>query len=61
MDELFNVTDKWWRRRNGMDHILVMPAPVTNLRHEGGMRGFFHYMMHLHTPIFLNVNIAAAL
>ena len=51
----FNVTDKWWNRRGGMDHILVMPAPVTNLRHEGGMRGFFHYMMHLHTPIFLNV------
>ena len=51
----FNITDKWWNRRQGMDHILAMPAPVTNLRHEGSMRGHFHYMMHLHTPIFLNV------
>lgn len=51
----FNITDKWWNRRQGMDHIIAMPAPVTNLRHEGSMRGHFHYMMHLHTPIFLNV------
>ena len=34
----FNITDKWWNRRQGMDHILAMPAPVTNLRHEGSMR-----------------------
>lgn len=49
----FNVTDKFWRARGGSDHIIVMPAPVTNLRHESGKRGFFHYMFHLHTPIFL--------
>jgi Exostosin family len=51
--DYFNITDKFWRARGGSDHIIVMPAPVTNLRHESGKRGFFHYMFHLHTPIFL--------
>eukprot|EP01042_Synura_sphagnicola_P031063 gene31063-39995_t len=32
-----------------------MPAPVTNFRHEANARGFFHYMMQLNMPIFLNV------
>eukprot|EP00601_Ochromonadales_sp_CCMP2298_P000711 CAMPEP_0173179202 /NCGR_PEP_ID=MMETSP1141-20130122/5978_1 /TAXON_ID=483371 /ORGANISM="non described non described, Strain CCMP2298" /LENGTH=410 /DNA_ID=CAMNT_0014101813 /DNA_START=217 /DNA_END=1446 /DNA_ORIENTATION=+ len=49
----FNVTDKYWHRSGGADHIIVMPAPVTNLRHETSKRGFFHYMLHLHAPIFL--------
>jgi len=53
--ELFNITDKYWKAHDGGDHIIAMPAPVTNLRHETGKRGFFHYMSHLHTPIFLNV------
>ena len=42
--EVFNVTDKYWRRSNGSDHIIVMPAPVTNFRHQTNMRGFFHYV-----------------
>lgn len=53
--EVFQVTDQYWRRHNGGDHIIVMPAPVTNLRHESSQRGYFHYMMHLHAPIFLNL------
>ena len=53
--KLFNITDKYWRARGGSDHIIAMPAPVTNLRHETGQRGFFHYMSHLHKPIFLCV------
>lgn len=52
---VFNVTDQYWRKNNGMDHIIVMAAPVTNLRHQSSMRGFFHYMTQLHTPIFLSV------
>ena len=51
----FNVSDVFWKARGGSDHIMVMPAPVTNFRHESGKRGFFHYMSHLHTPIFLSV------
>ncbi len=42
--ETFNVTDQYWLRNGGADHILVMPAPVTNFRHQSNMRGFFHYV-----------------
>ncbi len=41
---VFNVTDKYWKRHKGADHIIVMPAPVTNLRHQSSARGFFHYV-----------------
>ena len=50
-----NNTTKYWLRYHGADHILVMPAPVTNLRHEQSRRGFFHYMLHLYRPIFLGI------
>ena len=53
--KLFNVTAKYWNAHSGSDHIIAMPAPVTNLRHETSKRGFFHYMMHLNTPIFLGL------
>jgi hypothetical protein len=53
--KLFGVTDHFWHRHGGSDHIIVMPAPVTNLRHEASRRGFFHYMPQLHPPIFLNI------
>eukprot|EP01031_Cornospumella_fuschlensis_P036927 gene36927-44800_t len=39
----FNITDEFWHRKQGRDHIIVMPAPVTNFRHETNQRGFFHY------------------
>jgi hypothetical protein len=51
--DVFNITDRYWHAHNGADHIIAMPAPVTNIRHETSQRGFFHYMMHLHPPIFL--------
>lgn len=53
--DTFKVTDKYWRRNDGGDHIIVMPAPVTNFRHESSKRGFFHYMSHLFPPIFVAV------
>lgn len=46
------------RRHNGADHILVMPAPVTNFRHQTNMRGFFHYMPQLAPPLFLSVELS---
>jgi hypothetical protein len=51
--DVFNITDRYWHAHHGADHIIAMPAPVTNIRHETSQRGFFHYMMHLHPPIFL--------
>lgn len=44
---VFNVTSKYFQKHQGADHILVMPAPVTNFRHQSNMRGFFHYVSHL--------------
>ena len=32
--DYLNVTDEYWKRHGGADHIVVMPAPVTNLRHQ---------------------------
>ena len=54
----FNITDEYWFRKKGMDHIFVIPAPVTNFRHQSSMRGFFHYMPQLHNPIFLNLEFS---
>jgi len=42
--QVFNVTSEYFRRHDGADHIIVMPAPVTNFRHQTNMRGFFHYV-----------------
>eukprot|EP01040_Poterioochromonas_malhamensis_P001367 gene1367-1448_t len=52
---VFNITDKYWYQKKGANHIVVMPAPVTNLRHESSRRGFFHYMIHLKSPIFIGL------
>jgi hypothetical protein len=43
-DNVFNVSHTHWQRNNGSDHVIVMPAPVTNFRHQTNMRGFFHYV-----------------
>ena len=42
--EYLNVTDRYWIRNGGADHIIAMPAPVTNLRHQSNIRGFAHYV-----------------
>ena len=43
-NQYLNVTDMYWKKNGGADHIIAMPAPVTNLRHQSSMRGFFHYV-----------------
>lgn len=58
--QVFGVTDRFWWARGGADHLIAMPAPVTNFRHQGSQRGFFHYMLHLHTPIFLAVEYSSS-
>jgi hypothetical protein len=50
--EILGVTDEYWKRKNGADHIIVMPAPVTNFRHQSNMRGFFHYVSHTMSSVF---------
>ena len=52
-ESVFNVTSSYWQRSNGSDHIIVMPAPVTNFRHQTNMRGFFHYVsIYIITVLF---------
>ena len=57
-ESAFKVPLTYWDRHQGADHILVMPAPVTNFKHETNKRGFFHYMFQLYRPIFLNVEFS---
>jgi hypothetical protein len=57
---VFNISDYFWHRNKGSDHIFIMPAPVTNFRHESSRRGFFHYMIQLHTPIFIHLEYSKA-
>eukprot|EP01039_Chlorochromonas_danica_P005407 gene5407-5947_t len=57
-NEVFNITDIYWKKKKGADHLIVMPAPVTNFRHETNRRGFFHYMPQLAPPIFFNVELS---
>lgn len=52
-ERTFNTSANRWNRYRGADHVIVMPAPVTNLRHESSQRGFFHYRRHLFRPIFV--------
>ncbi len=48
--DILGVTDEYWKRKNGADHVIVMPAPVTNFRHQSNMRGFFHYVSDIAKP-----------
>ena len=48
-----NYTTKYWQRYNGADHILIMPAPLTDFRHEIPVYIYIHYKIHLYRPIFL--------
>ena len=48
-----NYTTKYWQRYNGADHILIMPAPLTDFRHEIPVYSYIHYKIHLYRPIFL--------
>lgn len=57
-EQAFKVPLTYWDRHKGADHLIVMPAPVTNFRHETNRRGFFHYMIQLYRPIFLNVEFS---
>lgn len=57
---VFNVTDQYWKRLGGADHVIAMPAPVTNFRHQSNMRGFFHYVrtsscIYEYLHVFLSV------
>ena len=53
--EIYNYTIKYIIKKELYDHIIIMPAPVTNLKHETSRRGFFHYLIHLLNPLFISL------
>ena len=55
---VFQVTDEYWKRNEGADHILILPHPVTSYRHPKGRRGFTHYLVQLDAPIFLSLELS---
>ena len=43
-EQTFGLTSRYWRARNGTDHVVVMPEPLHGLYHPRGKRGFHHYI-----------------
>lgn len=58
---LFGLTDEYWKRRNGSDHILVFSEPLQGLQHPKGKRGSFHFCQtqaQLDAPIIISVELS---
>jgi len=53
----FGLTSKYWKRRNGSDHILVFSEPMHGLWHPKSRRGNFHFLhsqFQTHSPIVVS-------
>jgi hypothetical protein len=53
----FGLTSKYWKRRNGSDHILVFGEPMHGLWHPKSRRGNFHFLhsqFQTHAPIVIS-------
>ena len=48
------VTDKYWRRHMGADHIIVVPPLLSTEAGSEGARGFSQYLLQLNRPIFIS-------
>ena len=60
-EQLFGLTSKYWKRRNGTDHILVFSEPMHGLWHPRFKRGNYHYLhsqKQLTAPIVLSVELS---
>lgn len=60
-EDLFGLTSKYWKRRNGSDHILVFSEPLHGLYHPTSRRGSFHYIhtqKQLAPPIVISVELS---
>ena len=61
-ESTFGLTSKYWQRRNGSDHILVMSEPLHGLYHPRSRRGNFHFIhsqKQLTPPIIISVELSA--
>jgi hypothetical protein len=57
----FGLTSKYWKRRQGADHILVFSEPIHGLSHPRNRRGHYHYIRtqkQLKPPIVISVELS---
>jgi len=60
-EQLFGLTSKYWKRRDGSDHILVFSEPMHGLYHPRSKRGNFHYIntqKQLKPPIIISIELS---
>jgi hypothetical protein len=60
-ESTFGLTSKYWQRRNGSDHILVMSEPLHGLNHPRSKRGNYHFIhsqKQLTPPIVVSVELS---
>ena len=60
-ETIFGYTSKYWKRRNGSDHILVFSDNLHGLYHPRGKRGNYHYIRtqkQLEAPIVISVELS---
>ncbi|GKY91296.1 hypothetical protein MPSEU_000102000 [Mayamaea pseudoterrestris] len=62
-ERYFGLTSKYWRRRNGSDHILVFSEPFHGLLHTRNKRGHYHYIrtqQQTAAPIVISVELSTS-
>lgn len=60
-EKTFGLTSKYWRRRNGADHIVVMSEPLHGYSHPRNRRGNYHYLhsqKQLSPPIVISIELS---
>ena len=61
-ENTFGLTSKYWKRRDGSDHILVFSEPMHGLFHPRNRRGSYHFIhsqKQLAPPIVISVELSA--
>ena len=60
-EKLFGWTSKYYKRRNGSDHIMVYSEPMHGLWHPRSRRGNFHFLRsqyQTYAPIVISVELS---
>ena len=60
-EKLFGWTSKYYKRRNGSDHIMVYSEPMHGLWHPRSRRGNFHFLRsqyQTYSPIVISVELS---
>jgi hypothetical protein len=60
-EKTFGLTSKYWKRRNGADHTIVMSEPLHGFSHPRSRRGNYHYLhsqKQLSPPIVISIELS---